>query len=263
MSARPWFVGRPPAAVPRVRLYCFPHSGGSTGEYLRWAGALPGVHVLGVNLPGRAARIAEPPLTSVPALVSALLDAAVFETPCVFFGHSFGALLAYEVARELAVRGRESPGRVVLSAYPPPHQPQEREPMSDLPDEALFAAIDERYGGLPGELRSDPELMALVVPAYRADLAALETYRHRPGPPLDIPLDVFAGERDDVAPPEHLAEWRQYTTAAFRLHRFPGGHFYFRQEPGAPLATLATLLTAPATAPTPAPAPADPPPPAG
>jgi surfactin synthase thioesterase subunit len=237
-----WFVGRQEEAAPAVRMYCFPHSGGSTGEFLRWSHALDGVHVYGVNLPGRAARTGEPQLTSVPDLVKALLDEAEFAPPYVFFGHSFGALLAYEVARELRRRGRESPERLLLSAFTPPHLPRDAPPLSHLPDDELFDAVDRRYGGLPAELRREPELMALMVDAYRADLTALETYRHEPGPPLDTPMDVFAGEADDGAPPEQLAQWRRHSTGPFRLHRFPGGHFYFRDDPAALPAALAAVL---------------------
>lgn len=225
-----WFGVRRPLSDPAVRLYCFPHSGGSPGEYLRWADELPGVEVAGAKLPGRGPRLAEPSLTDVRELAAAVLDDVVFGEPFALFGHSFGALLAYEVAQGLRVRGREQPVRLVLSGYGPPHIERVAPPMSHLPDGELLARLGSFYGGVPADLMADPDLVALVLPAYRADLTALEQYRHRPSPPLPIPLDVFAGDRD-VFTAEQLAGWRAYAGAEYRLRLLPGGHFYFRERP--------------------------------
>ncbi|MGW2892501.1 thioesterase II family protein [Streptomyces griseoruber] len=230
MTARsPWLLCRHKRPQARLRLYCFPHSGGSPGEYLRWADHLPDVEVWGIQAPGRGSRIAEPPVTSVQAFVDGLLDSTEFIAPFVFFGHSLGGLTAFETARALRAAGRPLPERLVLSAYPAPHLNHPRSPLHTLGDDELLAAIDERYGGLPDTLRQDPGLVPLVVPAYRADFTLFETYKHEPQPPLDIPLSVLGGESDLTTP--LLPEWRQHTSSDCTLRLLPGGHFYLRERP--------------------------------
>lgn len=224
-----WFGTRRPLTDPPVRLYCFPHSGGSPGEYLRWADRLPDVEVIGVKLPGRGARLGERPLTDVHDIVDALLGDTAFEPPFVLFGHSFGAMLAYEVTAALHARSRELPLKLIVSGYGPPSLPRIAPPMSHLPDGELLERLHAVYGGVPPELIADPELAALVLPAYRADLAALETYEARVREPLPVPLEVLAGDRD-VFSREQLLGWERYAGAGFRLTLLPGGHFYFRER---------------------------------
>ncbi len=240
-----WLAGRPlPGAA--ARLYCFAHSGGSVGEYLRWQAGLPGVELRGVQLPGRGERYAEPVISDLSALVRELVDQVDFQPPFVFFGHSCGALIAFEVARELRRRGRPMPDSLLLSAFQAAHLERTGDPLHALPDEELLAAIDSRYGGLPEQFWQEPEIVELALPAYRADFALFETYRHRPDEPLDLPIRVIGGSRDRVAR-DALAAWHVHTTGDFHLHILAGDHFYFRSD-RAPLLDLISRSTGFATA---------------
>ena len=226
----PWGLSRPRRPGAPMRLYCFPHSGGSPGEYVRWAQHLPTTEVWGIQLPGRGARLHEKPFTAVADLVDALVDEFSFTDPFAFFGHSLGALVAFDTARELRARGLPGPRRLVLSACTPPHHGLQRAPLHTLPDEEFLDAISDRFGGLPPAIRTEPELLELVLPAYRADLEMFERYEHVPQEPLPCPITVVGGT-DDYIPPALLADWRRYTTGDFASHIFPGGHFYLRDEP--------------------------------
>lgn len=229
---------RPDAAF---RLICFPHSGGSSGEYVRWGDFTPDMEVWAVQLPGRGARLDEPNLTRMDALVDALLAEVTFAPPFALFGHSKGALVAYEVARGLRDRGRVGPSLLVASAYRPPPRGRRLQRVSQLSDEDLLAAVEQTYGTLPAEIRAEPELVALMVPPLRADFEVLETYTHVAGEPLDCPILVAAGADDEVKPAE-LDEWRLATRAAFELATFPGGHFYLRDQRDALLQRIADAL---------------------
>lgn len=221
-------LARPDAAL---RLYAFPHSGGSPGEFVRWADALPDVEVFGVQLPGHGSRIAEEPLTSMAEVVSAIVDNVAFGPPFAFFGHSLGALVAHEVALELRERGRPMPELLVVSAIPAPHLGPRRAPVHHLPDRELVSFIDGSYGGGIATVAGDPDLLAAVLPAYRADFEVYETYRYAPRPPLDVPLRVFGGRDDDITE-DRLAAWARHTTAGCEVTVLPGGHFYLRDAPG-------------------------------
>ncbi|ATB40131.1 thioesterase [Cystobacter fuscus] len=237
----PWLVGKAIPGEPRVRLYCFPHSGGLPGEYVRWGRELPGVQVYGICPPGRGARVAEAPLASMREFVDRFLAETDLTPPFVFFGHSLGSLTAFEVVRELAVQGRPLPNRLIVSAYAAPHLPRTASELHALPDASLAKAINERYGEIPPHVMADPELLALLLPTFRTDFTLLETYRYKPGPPLTVPLEVFGADRDAVSL-EKLELWRDHTTSDFRLHRFAGGHFYFRENPRALIEVLGAVL---------------------
>jgi surfactin synthase thioesterase subunit len=236
-----WLVCRNRRPNAAVRLYCFPHSGGSPGEFARWSDQLPEDEVLGVQLAGRGGRLTETPLTDVRELAVALADSVGFSAPFVFFGHSLGALVAYETARVLLDRGRRMPDQLFVSACPGPDVPRRMPPLTGLPDAELLDRLEEYYGPLGAELREDPELLALVLPAYRADFAAAESYEYVSGPPLDVPITAFGGINDTVSE-DDLRAWSQHTTGQFRLDQFPGGHFYLRAQVQPLLATVIRTL---------------------
>ncbi|WP_406175040.1 thioesterase II family protein [Streptomyces sp. NBC_00996] len=234
----PWLTGRPPAQPPRRHLYCFPHSGGLPGEYVRWGLQLPGTQVYGICPPGRGGRTHERPVTDLGTLVRELLAETEFVPPYDLFGHSLGALVVYEVTRELAARGRPLPERLIVSAFPAPHLPRPVTGLADRPDEELVAALHERYGGIPPQLAADTELMAVLLPVFRTDFTLLDGYSHQPGEPLPVPLEVVGGGTD-VVTADQLGQWEQHSTGTVRVHRFEGGHFYFREEPTPLLNVLA------------------------
>ncbi len=239
MSPAPsWLACRLRRPEASVRLYCFPHSGGSVGEYVRWADALPDIEVWGVQLPGRGARAEEAPFTRVREVVDSLVGAVDFGTSFAFFGHSLGALVAFETARRLREQGRPPPGWLFLSAAPAPQLPPRGIPASHLDEDGLLTALEPSYGELAVELREDAELRELILPGLRADLALVESYQHAPGAPLACAMAVLGGVQDDLTR-EELEPWRVHTTGPFSLHLLPGGHFYLREpEPRARLLRL-------------------------
>lgn len=241
MSADPWLLCRVPRPMAPIRLYCFPHSGGSPGEYLRWADDLPGVEVHGVQLPGRGSRFAEKPFTDMGRLVSALAAELPIRAPYAFFGHSLGGLIAYELARELHRRGG-GPDRLIVSAYQAPHLPRQQRKLHALPDAELLEVALAGYPDLPAELRDDADFVQDLLTAYRADLTIVEAYRPGPRPPLPIPITVLAGSDDDGGGCGPLAAWSAHTTARFELHLLPGGHFYLRPERAAVLRLIEQAL---------------------
>ncbi|WP_117214021.1 thioesterase II family protein [Allorhizocola rhizosphaerae] len=240
MNTDPWLLCRRPQPMAGIRLYCFPHSGGSPGEYLRWADDLPGVEVHGVQLPGRGTRLDEKPYTDMGQLVSALAAELPLRAPYALFGHSLGALVAYELARELLGRGG-GPVHLIVSAYQAPHLPRQRQTVRALPDAELLELALSGHPDLPAELRDDPEFVADLLTAYRADLTIVETYQPAAHPPLPVPITVLGGSDDDGGV-DPLADWRVHTTARFELHVLPGGHFYLRQERAAVLRLIEQAL---------------------
>jgi surfactin synthase thioesterase subunit len=239
-----WVVrGTPRPGAPR--LFCFPHGGGSPAEYVRWAGALTGVEVHVLHLPGRGARLAEPPLADLESLVDAVVDrVALGPGRFAFFGHSLGALVAYEVTRALRALGRPLPEHLVVSGFPAPPVAEPDTAVHELPDAELVAEVARRHGGVPPEVLGDPVLRAMVAGPLRADHRVLHGYRWRPSPPLDVPITAYGGREDRVTEAE-LRAWADLTTGPTAVRMFPGGHFYLRERPAPVLRALSATLLRP------------------
>ncbi|MEV7779608.1 alpha/beta fold hydrolase [Kitasatospora sp. NPDC088351] len=219
-----WLSGRRPRTETTLDLYCFAHAGGSAGEFVRWGGALPGIRVWAVKLPGRAPRQDEAPYTRIGDLVRDLVEQADFgRRDFAFFGHSLGALIAFETTRALRRAGRRLPRALLLSSMQPPPLPERRN-IRDLPDDELLAAIEERWGALPMVVHEESDLKRLALRYLRADAELADSHEYVAEEPLDIPITAFVGDQED---PGQLA-WAPHTRNAFAAHVLPGGHFYFR-----------------------------------
>lgn len=229
-----------------LRLFCFHHAGVGAAVYRPWALQMhTDVEVCAIELPGRGNRLREPALESIGAIVAQLLEhlRPELDRPFVFFGHSMGAVLAYEVALALAETGQPVPEHLFVSGRRPPHVPDPMSPLGELPDSAFVAEINRRYGGIRPELLQHPDVMELLLPALRADIRALD--RHQPPRPrvaLPCPITAMGGEADAVTPMEHLDAWRPLTTAAFAVKRYPGDHFYLDPRRPEVLADLAAAV---------------------
>jgi len=231
--ASAWVLRLRRSTAPRLRLFCLPYAGGSAGLYRAWPEHFaPHIEVCPVRLPGREARLAEAPFTSGPALASALATALepLLDAPFALFGHSMGALAAFELARELRRRGRPGPVRLLVSGARAPHRPNPDPPVRHLPDAEFVAEVCRRYDAIPGAVLENPELVQLVLPSLKADFTLVETYAYAEEPPLGCPISCFGGLDDERVSREDLEAWSGYTTASFGLRMFPGGHFFLHSD---------------------------------
>ena len=213
-----------------VRLFCFHHAGGSAAVFRNWSDGLPDLEVHAIQLPGRGSRFREAPYARVRDLARDVAEGIGLRLQGAYalFGHSFGGLVAFEVAHELSRRGQGDLVHLFVSGRRGPRLPDPVPPLHGLEDAALLQAVRARYGGIPEAILREPELLQLLLPALRADLEALETYAYEPRAPLTCPIAAFGGADDPWATTAELEAWRPETTAAFSLRRFSGGHFYLQ-----------------------------------
>ncbi len=208
-----------------LRLVCFPYAGGAASTYRVWAAAMPSnVELWAVQLPGREERMAEPPYVCLSAMVAESYSvlAPVLDPPFAFFGHSMGALIAFELARKLP------PVKLFLSGCRGPRLPV-RHSLHTLSQAQLLADL-RRLGGTPDLVLNDADLMRVLLPAIYADLEASETYVYREDARLRCPVIALGGRQDPLASEQDLAAWSAETEGEFRLKMFSGGHFYFRSD---------------------------------
>jgi medium-chain acyl-[acyl-carrier-protein] hydrolase len=230
----------------RLRLFCLAHAGGGASAYRGWADALPAeVEVCSVQLPGRENRVREPAFERLEPLVEALADAIeeFLDRPFALFGHSNGALIGFELARTLRARGRPGPVHVFPSGRRAPELPADRPPIHTL-SEAEFLKELQELGGIPPQLLEHRELLEMIVPTLRADVAIHETYAFGEQPPLECPATAYGGVADPRVSRAQLEAWARHFAGPFILRMFPGGHFYLQDDRAAVLRMLSgDLLT--------------------
>jgi medium-chain acyl-[acyl-carrier-protein] hydrolase len=224
--------------------YLFPFAGGSASAYRPYAKLFgPAYSVRAAQLPGRQNRLDDPPFTRMADLVSVLADEVMREhgRQMIFFGHSFGALVAFELTRELRRRQAELPMIVGVSgAAGPPMVGRRRKLLASQSDRDLLHAM-QKMGGFPGVIAEHPDLVELVVQAVRTDLVVENAYTYSAERPLESPISIFGGDRDDILPTE-LDSWREVTTGRTTLRVYAGGHFYLWDHAESVIAALLSDL---------------------
>jgi len=228
-----------------MRLICFPYAGGGASIFRSWSqdAMLSGVEVCAVQFPGREARITESPVDDMRRLVPLLREELepYLDRPFAFFGHSIGALVSFELARELRRTCGIEPCHLFASGCPAPHLPHS-DRMWDLPDEEFLERL-RRFNGTPPDVLNHPELMDMMLPGLRADLALRDRYDYRDEPSMSCPITAFGGMADTHVDCMMLQAWRQHTRERFQLWLFQGDHFFIRSSQGPVLETLSSLLS--------------------
>jgi medium-chain acyl-[acyl-carrier-protein] hydrolase len=245
LSSTPWLPSFSAQPEDKLRLYCFPHAGGAASAFAAWGRALsPDVQVCAVEYPGRWSRHREPPFLQIPKLVETVLRdmRSHWQGRFAFFGYSFGALIAFELARALRREQLPSPERLVVGARGAPQLPNLRDPIRSLPDQQFIAAVGKRYGALPPVVLQDPEMLQLILPSLRADITAFETYEYQTDLPLSCPVVAMTGKEDSMIEDSDVKAWSEQTQGSFAQHTLPGGHFFIQSHQDQVIALVKSSL---------------------
>lgn len=218
--------------IARLRLICFPYAGGGASAFTSWPSELPSdVEVCSVQIPGRENRLKEPPYNNLAVLVQSLAEAIepVLTKSFAFFGHSMGALISFELSRELQKRGRPGPFHLFVSGHRAPQLADLKPQLHTLPENELLQELN-KFNGTPETVLQHSELIQLILPILRADLEMCETYRYSSGQPLGCPISVFGGAQDPRISRKELDAWQEQTRCSFVVSMMPGDHFFVRSS---------------------------------
>ncbi|MFP3987272.1 alpha/beta fold hydrolase [Streptomyces sp. E11-3] len=225
-----------------LSLVCLPFAGSGAGFYRAWA-EVPthGLTVLPVQLPGREELFLEEPLTdageAAALLAPKVVDLTAGAGRFALFGHSLGAVLAYEIAHELDRLGHPGLAHVYVSGSPGPWHGRDAR-ATGLSDEEFLERVQE-FAGYRHEAFDNPDLRELLLPVLRADVAMHENYKPSSDEPLPAPVTALRGTDDALVSREHARQWQPTTRAEFRYTELPGGHMYLVDSPDELLRTIA------------------------
>ncbi|WP_311567530.1 thioesterase II family protein [Photobacterium arenosum] len=231
MSVNGRFVCYKPNATAKVNLICFPFAGGSASVFYPWAARLPAhIQLLAYQPPGRAQRMAEPACMSIQDYMDDIWQdmKSITDKPFILFGHSMGALLAYEVIKKLDVHKICMPVKAVFSAAKSPWKNNRAKLISHLRDNDFINELKIK-GGFPEQILNNKELMELCTPYIKSDYSIVEDYCSEKKYKLSVSSIVLSGMDDEISDNE-LAEWGDVFSQVPEIHSFPGGHFFINND---------------------------------
>ncbi len=227
-----WWVPVATHSHPRLRILALPHAGGWSSAFMGWRDHLPkGIELYVAQLPGRGTLLREEPLRTMLPVVAGLAHElqSLSSVPYVLVGHSFGSIVAFEMARYMRRMGLDTPQMMVVSARQAPQMPSRPPYVHHKTTEEMMEYL-ARIDGLPAAVVQRRDLLDLVIRTVRADFQVLETYAYRSDHTLSIPLTLASALDDPIVPPDLLYPWSIHTTTRFEMRWLTGGHFYIYQS---------------------------------
>jgi medium-chain acyl-[acyl-carrier-protein] hydrolase len=240
----PWLIQKVDPLDSGVRLFCFPHAGASAAVYRAWPKALmPAIQVYPVEIPGRATRAHEPCLRDLDMLVAAAHGGLqkYFDRPFALFGHSMGALIAYELARSLSESQIRYLVGLIVSGRRAPHIANTPSALYNLNGDEAITTL-RKLGGTPQAILEDQSALETLLPIIRADFEMVRRYKYRSGAKLCCSIVTMNGAEDHQVSKYDIEEWQACTNGQIRSYTLPGNHFFLESQATAALELLRTEL---------------------
>lgn len=231
-SGSRWIGLQTHAPNARLRLIAFHHAGGNASFYQPWLKelqALDWIEFVAVQLPGRGRRMAEPPVSELPALLDEMAEglAELLDAPHVLFGFSMGAILAFELAQRRQRQALRMPLALVLAGRGAPRQVRPAITRGAFTRDMIVREL-ERLGGTDPVLLQDGPFLDVFMRTFQADFAIADSHYCAIPEPLQCLMHVWGGADDPEVPIERLCRWIDFAGERFDSHIFPGGHFFVR-----------------------------------
>ena len=224
-----WVVCPQPNSNADLRLFLFPYAGGAPAVFTKWPAEFPdNIETNIIHYPGRGSRFNEAPIKELSVLVQEINHAIqpLLDKPFIFFGHSMGGMITFELARQLRQQNLPQPQILFISACGAPQLPDPNHAIHSLPDSEFIKSL-QKLNGLPFDVINNSELMQLLLPILRADFEAVEDHKYIFNEDqLECPIVAFGGSDDIHVSRERLEGWAAQTSAGFKSQYFSGDHFF-------------------------------------
>ena len=227
-----------------MRLFCFPYAGGGASIFKNWQVYLPNnLEMWAIKLPGRENRVREAPFNDWTSLIENTLKILLplLDKPYIFFGHSFGARIAYELTKWLQENNRPLPKLLIISACRAPHIPTAEPYLYNLPKNQFIESI-RRMNGTPKEFLENDKLFGMMEATLRSDMKLAELWQDSFATQLKVPINIFSGKNDFTDPFSKMQEWQKYTSEQFCSHEFLGDHFFLHSHEDLLVKTIGELV---------------------
>lgn len=215
-----------------IQLFCFPYAGASASIFKSWQSFLPKhIEVVGIQYPGHGNRISEKPYSSSIDIVNELLN-NIFNAqtkPFALFGHSMGAMIAFDLAKRLVTSSEQKPIHLFISGLAPPQLRKTKSFIKNRTRNELINFI-EQLGGTHSEILSHKELMDIILPALKSDFQIADNWFVEDTFDLSIPLTILGGDTDNEIPEDSLIYWSAYTTKKTTIKIYSGNHFFINSN---------------------------------
>ncbi|NEO76845.1 MAG: alpha/beta fold hydrolase [Moorea sp. SIO4G3] len=244
-KTRRWIAYHQPKPNARLRLFCFHPWGSSASMFQGWSDQLlTDIEVLPIQLPGRQRRLQEKPFTEFVPLIQVLgeIISPYLDRPFAFFGHSMGALIAFELAHVLEQEYNLKPLHLFLSAALPPSDTSLSKEFESFSQEQRLNYL-MNISEIPKDIYDDPSLLQELMNVFKADLKLLQSYTYVEKPPLSCPISSFGGINDSLTSEKQLSEWSKYTSSTFEVQMFPGKHMFLKDSQKLLLDTIYQMLS--------------------
>lgn len=229
VKSSPWFFVPKPNPKADLRLFCFPYAGGMAEIYYSWINDLPdNIELVAIQYPGHVPGTCEKLYTRLTHLAEDLVKEIeqLDDKKYVFFGHSMGVLVAYELAQKILQSKMRNPEYLFFAARNPPHLPIVQPLIHNMTDDEIIQ-VARAFNALPEEVLRNQELLKVIIPILKADFEMIGTWNHDPdAEALDIPICAFSGVNDSLGLPKNMAEWNKYTKKDFRIIKVPEQHYF-------------------------------------
>lgn len=230
-----------------LRIFYFPYAGAGASTFRHWGSGFPGfIEAFAVQLPGREDRFMEEPFSNLDQLLDTLTPGLLpfLDRPFAFYGHSMGAIICWELSRELQQRQGIEPVHVFVSGCRALHLHESRSlEEANLSDDRLVEEL-RNLNGTPEDVLRNPEFLDYILPPFRADLSLFADYTYQPGELLTCPVTAFGGSDDPRVAPEHLEGWKELTTGSCRVEVLSGSHFFLHDKRESIMRSMARDLSA-------------------
>lgn len=222
-----WVVRYSKKTSVKSRLFCFPYAGGSAGMYKNWIQHFEETEIVAIQLPGRSNRFSEACIDNLDTCVFEVLNSlkCLLDKPFAFFGHSLGAIIAYEVLRKIPEKQHRNCLQLFVSGRIAPDLNSPNPKISHLPNDQ-FKKVLKQYEGTDIELLKNNDLMDVLIPMLRSDFKMIETYDHHHNTPLKTSITALSGKDDLFVDYDAVSEWQRFSEKPLAHHSFDGNHFF-------------------------------------